>query len=253
MRYILGIGTIFLLTIALSCGTTTCGTTTKPADVAAPSYPGCATAPLRTSAATADHGCGTVHYFCSSGGSDSNDGLTSSTPQASWSAVISTFNSLRGGDTVALCRGGSWTAFHGGDIYNANCDVNNTCDFRDYGTGSLPVISYSGSGYLFSVRKAGHDEGYRWWNIHVENVSGKEIDWIFANDVSDVDICNTEVHGGNLAIQDAMRAAPRESLLPADKAYAAYADAERKARDGLTAKKYDDARSALSAPPAAAF
>ena len=202
MRHILGIGTVFPLTIALSCGTSTCGTTTKAAGVAAPSDPGCATAPLRTSAATADHGYGTVHYFCSNGGSDSNDGLTSSTPQESWSAVISAFNSMPGGDTVALCRGGSWTAFPGGDIYNVNCHVDSTCDFRDYGAGGLPVISYSGSGYLFSVRKAGHDEGYRWWNIHVENLSGKETDWIFSNDVSDVDICNIEVHGGNLAIQD---------------------------------------------------
>ncbi len=109
---------------------------------------------------------------------------------------------MPGGDTVALCRGGSWTAPSLSNIYNTNCRANSTCDFRDYGTGALPFISYNGSGYLFSVRQAGHDEGYRWWNIHVENVSGKEIDWIFANDVSDVDICNIEVHGGNLAIQD---------------------------------------------------
>jgi hypothetical protein len=191
------------LTIALSCGTTNCGTT-KAAGVAAQGDPGCATASLRTSAATADHGYGTVHYFCSNGGSDSNDGLTSSTPQESWSAVVSAFNSMRGGDTVALCRGGSWTGSTV-RIYNTNCRADNTCDFRDYGTGSLPVIDFDGPGdaYLFSVRATGHDEGYRWWNIHVENLSGQEIDWIFANDVSDVDICNTEVHGGNLAIQDA--------------------------------------------------
>jgi hypothetical protein len=106
------------------------------------------------------------------------------------------------GDTVALCRGGSWTG-SSISVCNPKCLASSTCDFRDYGTGDLPVITYNGSSYLFPVNKNGHDEGYRWWNIHVENVSGKEIDWIFANDVSDVDICNTEVHGGNLAIQDA--------------------------------------------------
>jgi len=105
------------------------------------------------------------------------------------------------GDTVALCRGGSWTG-SSISVYNPKCLASSTCDFRDYGIGDLPVISYNGSGYLFSARQTGHDEGYRWWNIHVENLSGKETDWIFSNDVSDVDICNIEVHGGNLAIQD---------------------------------------------------
>jgi hypothetical protein len=106
------------------------------------------------------------------------------------------------GDTVALCRGGSWTG-SSISVNNTKCRANNTCDFRDYGTGDLPVINYNGSGYLFPVNQNGHEEGYRWWNIHVENSSGKEIAWIFANDVSDVDICNVNVHGGYLGIQDA--------------------------------------------------
>jgi hypothetical protein len=183
------------LTIALSCGTTK--GTTKGATDAAAGVTTCSTAPLRTS--------GTVHYFCSIGGDDSNDGLTSSTPRASWKAAISTFNSMPAGDTVALCRGGSWTGSTA-NIYNANCRADNTCDFRDYGSGNLPVITYTDDGssteYLFDVNKVGHDEGYRWWNIHFDNVSGKENDWLFTNDVSDVDICNIEVHGGHLCIQD---------------------------------------------------
>jgi hypothetical protein len=204
MRHFWVIGTALPLTIALSCGTTT--GTTKGATDAAAGVSACSTSPLRTSAETADHGFGTVHYFCSSGGDDANDGLSSSTPKASWSAAISTFNSMPGGDTVALCREGSWTGSTV-NIYNGSCRADNTCDFRDYGTGNLPVISYtdsgSSTGYLFYVNKAGHDEGYRWWNIHFENVSGKENNWLFSNDVSDVDICNIEVHGGHLAIQDA--------------------------------------------------
>jgi len=164
--------------------------------------PACATAPLRTSP-------GTVHYFCSSGGSDANDGLYADNslggthgPKASWSAAILTFNSMPAGDTVALCRGGSWTGATA-TVYNTNCQADSTCDFRDYGTGNLPVINFNGQGnaYLFAVNVNGHDEGYRWWNIDIEN-GGQEIDWIFANDVSDVDICNISVHGGELAIQD---------------------------------------------------
>jgi hypothetical protein len=187
-----------------SGGVSTSGGATGTGGVAPP-LSACATAPLRTSADTADHGFGTVHYFCSNGGSDSNDGLSSSTPKASWSTIISTFNSMPAGDTVALCRGGSWTGSTV-NIYNASCRAENTCDFRDYGSGNLPVINYtdpgSSTGYLFYVTKVGHEEGYRWWNIHVENASGKENDWLFSNDVSDVDFCNIEVHGGHLAIQD---------------------------------------------------
>jgi len=167
----------------------------------APPSSACATAPLRTSLATADHGFGTVHYFCSSGGVDSNNGLSPSTAKASWSAMISTFNSMPAGDTVALCRGGSWTASTG-IIQNTRCSAAATCDFRDYGTGNLPLITYNGNGYIFRVFELGHEEGYRWWNIHVENVSGSEIAWIFANDVSDVDICNVNVNGGYLGVQD---------------------------------------------------
>jgi hypothetical protein len=203
MRHLLGIGTVLPLTIALSCGTTT-GTTagTTNDGSSPPAVPSaCATAPLRTEAATADHGFGTVHYFCSNGGSDSNDGLSSSTPKASWSAIISTFNSMPAGDTVALCRGGSWTGstVH---IYNANCRADDTCDFRDYGTGNLPSISFSANAVLFYVNTSGHDEGYRWWNIDVANASNMETDWGFGNDVSDVDICNISIHGGYIAIQE---------------------------------------------------
>ena len=211
MRHFLAIGTVLPLAIALSCGTTKCagGASTSGGatgvGAAAALLPHCATALLRTSSETADHGYGTVHYFCSSGGDDSHDGLSPSTPKASWSAAVSTFNSMPAGDTVALCCGGSWSASGIAiAVYNRNCRADNTCDFRDYGTGNLPVISFNGPGfqYLFSVRQPGHDEGYRWWNMDVENVSGEEIDWFFSNDVSDVDICNIEVHGGAIAIQD---------------------------------------------------
>jgi len=187
---------------AACTGGNTCGGGGIDQQCGMPAGGGCATAPLRTSAATADHGFGTIHYFCSSGGDDANDGLSSSTPKASWSAAILTFNSMPAGDTVALCRGGSWTG-SSNNVYNGNCRKYDTCDFRDYGTGNLPVISYNESDCLFYVGQTGHDEGYRWWNIHVENVSGQETDWFFSNDVSDVDICNVEVHGGQMAIDDA--------------------------------------------------
>ena len=104
---------------------------------------------------------------------------------------------------MALCRGGLWTGSTA-NVYNGSCRADNTCDFRDCGTGDLPVISYNGSDYLFYVGKNGHDEGYRWWNIDVENVGGADSTaWFFGNDVSDVDICKIEVNGGHMAIYHA--------------------------------------------------
>ena len=59
MRHFLEIRTILPLTIALSCGATS--GTTKDAGSAAPPQSACSTAPLRASAASADHGSGAVH------------------------------------------------------------------------------------------------------------------------------------------------------------------------------------------------
>jgi len=104
-------------------------------------------------------------------------------------------------DTVALCRGGSWTG-SSISVCNPKCLASSTCDFRDYGTGDLPVITYNGSSYLFPVNRTDMTRLSLVEHTRRER-QRKRIDWIFANDVSDVDICNTEVHGGNLAIQDA--------------------------------------------------
>ncbi len=156
---------------------------------------GCATAPLRTSTATADHGYGAVHYFCSNGGSDSNDGSSSSTPKSSWSAVIATFNSMPAGDTVALCRGGTWTGASA-NIYNPACRANNTCDFRDYGSGNRPIINWSGGTWLFNLTNSAHDEGYRFWNIDLRLSGSSTAGWLLWNDVSDLDFCNINVDGG---------------------------------------------------------
>jgi hypothetical protein len=164
----------------------------------------CATAPLRASSATADHGYGTVHYFCSNGGSDSNDGLSPSTPKASWSAAVSTFNSMNSGDTVALCRGGSWTVSTAA-IANPRCTAAATCDFRDYGSGARPIINfttgaYPNTGVLFSIQAAA--SGYRFWNLDLQNGGNGEIDFYLYGGITDLDICDVNAHGGYIHFYD---------------------------------------------------
>jgi hypothetical protein len=176
---------------------------------------GCDGVPLRTSPATADHGYGTVHYFCSNGGSDSSDGLSPNKPRASWSAAVSTFNAMNAGDTVALCRGGSWTATAAA-IGNGSCEAVRTCDFRDYGSGSRPVINYAGPAYpsttnLFTLSRAGHDEGYRFWNLDIRNGGNGEIDWWISNDLTDLDVCNVNVDKGYIHFYDTGSAGGRNA------------------------------------------
>jgi hypothetical protein len=106
----------------------------------------CLTEPLRST--------GTVYYVCDcqSGadpdciaGSDSANGTSKSTPWQSFAKAMTTFKSMGAGNTVALCKGGSWQNVTGSNvagsghssnspatILNANCSASSTCDFRDY-------------------------------------------------------------------------------------------------------------------------
>jgi hypothetical protein len=155
------------------------------------SAPDCASAPLRST--------GTVHYFCSNGGSDSNDGLSPSTPKASWSAAVTTFNSMPAGDTVALCRGGSWSVSTTDAAPSASCTATNTCDFRDYGSGVRPIVNFTATGTAIGLFTLRNKQGVRFWNLDVRLVDGvgaQQIGWVVDYGVTDIDICNVAVSGG---------------------------------------------------------
>ena len=131
----------------------------------------CAAFPLRTT--------GVKHYFCDCrtgaqngcvAGSDANastanarDCSNPASPCQTWAQVIATFNRMAGGDTIALCKGGSWNVTTPGrpadchnHFANPNCaagssltDAANTstCDIRDYpaswGGTAKPVLHAS--------------------------------------------------------------------------------------------------------------
>lgn len=122
----------------------------------------CAAMPLRST--------GTTHYFCdcqsgSQGGcvagndanaNASNNTLDCSNPAApcrTFAAANATFKRMAAGDTVAFCKGGSFTQSGNTQWYNARCapaaDMRapantTTCDIRDYapswGGTSKPVL-----------------------------------------------------------------------------------------------------------------
>lgn len=162
----------------------------------------CATEPMR--------GTGTTYYFCDCGagadadchaGSDLADGLTPITPKPG-SGIQARYNSMPAGDTVALCRGGSFASpygtGYGARIYNPNCTVSSTCDLRDYTPPAhpewaadqtkRPILRSSGYGLFWSDEpQARPNGGYRAFNLQITG-SGFGIGW--GQNVTDVDVCN---------------------------------------------------------------
>ena len=172
--------------------------------------PACATAPPRAT--------GTVYYYCDcatgagagcTAGNDANAGTDPSSPRRTFANARSRFNGMNAGDTVALCRSGAWDE-NGGGINNPRCTAGNTCDFRDYvpswGNASSPRPRLNTtSGRVFTMETAGHDEGYRYWNLDIRQRANQGDAFFMYADVSDVDICNVRMEGvqsssGGLAV-----------------------------------------------------
>ena len=149
----------------------------------------CANMPLRST--------GRVYYFCDcqsgaqSGcvaGRDTNDGASPSTPQQTWSAIISTFNAMNAGDTVALCKGGLWNVPAngncGGQWSNSRCAAGSasltdpahpsTCDLRDYqaswGGTARPVLLASATGGASAITRIINRFGSTMSGVRVMNL-----------------------------------------------------------------------------------
>jgi hypothetical protein len=109
------------------------------------------------------------------------------------------------GDTVALCRGGSWTGSQF-NVNNPRCAAANTCDFRDYGTGARPIIN-GGTATLFNFAAGANvfTSGVRFWNIDLRFSPGGIGFWMTGaayGGATDVDICNLSQTGGDGSVVD---------------------------------------------------
>jgi len=162
----------------------------------------CATAPLRTT--------GPVYYYCdcqsgaSAGcvaGNDSADGLTPETARRTVANAVTRFNSMPAGATVAFCRGGSFTLAARAQVFNPACRAGNTCDWRDYTPSGMqnaprPIFHAGGRDFMWAGT-AGHDEGYRFWNLDVRHTGGVGVTFWLSADLTDVDVCNVAGSGGD--------------------------------------------------------
>ena len=162
---------------------------------------------------------GTPHYFCDCGtnasssciaGSDSNDGLTTSTPKQTIAAAISTLNAFPSGtaNTVALCKGGAFNSTAQNQLNNSNCIAGSTCfDLREYTpttfTGSAkPIINNAtGNSYLFKIVGSG---GFRIMNLRLQGtydtVSGGNFAVFAYSGAHDIVIGNNEMDGFDIAL-----------------------------------------------------
>ncbi|MHB8622368.1 MAG: hypothetical protein ACYC9J_05745 [Sulfuricaulis sp.] len=194
IRAAFAISSIVIALMACGGGTETNSASVPVAGISAAAAAGssCAAEPLRST--------GTIHYFCSIGGSDSNnDGLSPGSPKASWNAAWSTLNTMPAGDTVALCRGGSWTVSDLGVLSNKNCTASNTCDFRDYGSSTSPRPILTGGSGDAVFEMGWYDDysnsisGFRFFNLDINNVATTFGVFLIWGGVKDMDVCDVDV------------------------------------------------------------
>ncbi len=82
--------------------------------------------------------CSGTEYYVSNSGSDSNNGISTSSPWKTVAHVVAFEPSLRAGDCVLFQRGGVWAEQL--NISNVHGTQTNPITFGNYGTGNRPVL-----------------------------------------------------------------------------------------------------------------
>lgn len=144
-----------------------------------------------------------------SAANDANAGATKATPKRTWGSARTAFRSLPAGGTVALCRGGRFSATDSGGYtawQNNNCSTSGRCTLRDYlptwgnaGT-AAPVVEATGADTT-AIQIAGGVaySGLRFLNLTLlRTPSGTSLngDGIRVWDWGDnVEVCNMTIDG----------------------------------------------------------
>ena len=160
-----------------------------------------------------------IYYACDCGsgadkdcvaGKDSNDGKSPSTPWQTFEKARSQFASLKAGDRIEFCQGGSFTEGASNSFVNKNCRAGNRCVVTSYkatwasGDEGRPVIHVpsGANGVDFTDANEAHEEGYVFAGLEM---AGGGMNWgfFFYNDVSDVLLCNVAVHDFEIGVHTA--------------------------------------------------
>jgi len=161
----------------------------------------------------------TIYYACDCGsgadkdcvaGKDSNDGKSPSTPWQTFEKARSQFASLKAGDRIEFCQGGSFTEGGSNSFVNKNCRADNRCVITGYkapwasGDEGRPVIHVpsGANGIDFTDANEAHEEGYVFAGLEL---AGGGMNWgfFFYNDVSDVLVCNMAIHDFEIGLHTA--------------------------------------------------
>ena len=192
--------------------------------VAPPPLPpsACATEPPRTT--------GTTSYVCDCqpgaqpgclAGDDAAAG-TRAAPWRSFQKAMARFAAMPGGATVALCQGGSWTGVgtdpETGYLRNHACSAARTCDLRDYpaswgGGGARPRLQLGAGhvflnlGWYYRYTPEFFTRGLRFLNLELignstDGTVTAENGFKLWGAVTDVELCNLEVHHGVASVLD---------------------------------------------------
>jgi hypothetical protein len=150
---------------------------------------------------------GVIHYVCDCGadaadgcvaGNDANSGATPDAPFRTFEKARTTFGAMAPGETIAFCRGGSFTAGANSRWTNARCRADKRCIVRDYKPlwgredKGAPIINVGSAERIFSLENGGdptHEEGYVFANLSLRG-TGTGTGLFFFNDIDDVLVCS---------------------------------------------------------------
>ena len=170
---------------------------------------------------------GTIHYVCDCGtgadsncvvGSDSAAGTAPSAPWRTYAKGVNAISSMSAGDTVAFCKGGSFSVTSSIFTASPGCRAGNPCLIRDYtppwasGDEGQPKVVV-GAGNIgiefFNAQGATHDEGYRVLNLDFEGPGDSASGGVsLGNDVTDVTLCNLTINRVGIGVDVGGSSAP---------------------------------------------
>ncbi len=146
-------------------------------------------------------------------GNDTTGKGSKAEPYLTWDKVRTTFRTMAGGSTIAMCKGGSWitSSWSYSDWRNASCTDNAPCTLRDYAPGwgsgdeSAPRISFDMAVPDMHIIQMGTGTQH----VRILNLSFKDLApgtshgaMVFSyGKAHDVEFCNNTFDGGGIHMQ----------------------------------------------------
>jgi hypothetical protein len=161
----------------------------------------------------------TDYYYCNCqagaskqcvAGSDHKNGTTPTTSRRTISNANSRFRSMKGGDSIKFCRGGSFIADKNSRWINSKSSSAFPVTVTDYvpsgqNSDPRPIITKLSDSRLFNFDAKGHQEGYVFSNLDLRCTAcksrGNSSGFFFYRDIDHVVVDNVAIDGFRTGIQ----------------------------------------------------